>query len=398
MAYNPECVDCSTVDPVAPVIPPVQDPPGGGLPAGGEPGQVLSIDYDGNPVWVTGGGGGGSVTLYNTTGQSTTGGMTQKAITDALGEKVTAEAGKGLSTNDYTTTEKEKMASLENYDDTALAARVTTAEEDIDALETAVDGKQDTLVSGENLKTVNGESLLGSGNIEIQGGGSITVDDELDENSPNPVKNSALYVVFEGLRATAERLQERVVILEEKLAEYEAVRLTMVNEDAVESYDVLGKEAFGDPVTATLSVVSVDSTTPFYDNYVYLLDANGNAVAKSTTKFKFSDKLITFEARAGKKWGAEITNSSDQTHDGHPVTEMPEEYMKRIGFGDGEGEITTLYDYYNGFIYGTIYFGGDDAPDTTFFYNPYEGHISVTFGTDEYIKTADGERVKCCAA
>ena len=33
---------------------------------------------------MTGGGGGGSVTLYNTTGQSTTGGMTQKAITDEL--------------------------------------------------------------------------------------------------------------------------------------------------------------------------------------------------------------------------------------------------------------------------------------------------------------------------
>lgn len=37
---------------------------------------------------------------------------------------------------------------------------------------TALSGKQATLVSGTNLKTINNESLLGSGNITIQGGGS----------------------------------------------------------------------------------------------------------------------------------------------------------------------------------------------------------------------------------
>lgn len=77
-------IDCSTVDtPTSPIIPP-KDPPGGGLPSGGEPGQVLTIDDDGDPIWAPGGGGG--IILYNTTGQSTTGGMTQKAITDALAE------------------------------------------------------------------------------------------------------------------------------------------------------------------------------------------------------------------------------------------------------------------------------------------------------------------------
>lgn len=37
--------------------------------------------------------------------------------------------------------------------------------------DTAIQGKQDTLVSGTNIKTINNESLLGSGNITIQGGG-----------------------------------------------------------------------------------------------------------------------------------------------------------------------------------------------------------------------------------
>lgn len=43
-------------------------------------------------------------------------------------------------------------------------------------LESALGGKQDTLVSGTNIKTINGISLLGSGNIILSGGGgSATV-------------------------------------------------------------------------------------------------------------------------------------------------------------------------------------------------------------------------------
>ena len=38
-------------------------------------------------------------------------------------------------------------------------------------LNTALSGKQETLVSGTNIKTINNTSLLGSGDITIQGGG-----------------------------------------------------------------------------------------------------------------------------------------------------------------------------------------------------------------------------------
>lgn len=41
---------------------------------------------------------------------------------------VAAETGKGLSSNDYTTAEKTKLAGLENYDDTVLAGRVSDVE------------------------------------------------------------------------------------------------------------------------------------------------------------------------------------------------------------------------------------------------------------------------------
>lgn len=73
-----------------------------------------------------------------------------KAYVDSsLSGKVDKVGGMGLSTNDYTTTEKNKLGALP-----------TNTE-----LTSALNGKQATLVSGTNIKTVNGESLVGPGNI-----------------------------------------------------------------------------------------------------------------------------------------------------------------------------------------------------------------------------------------
>ena len=46
---------------------------------------------------------------------------------------------------------------------------------DVTGLSTALSAKQDTLVSGTSIKTVNGNSLLGSGDLVISGGGGSTV-------------------------------------------------------------------------------------------------------------------------------------------------------------------------------------------------------------------------------
>lgn len=45
-----------------------------------------------------------------------------------VGSKVDKVEGKGLSTNDFTTEEKTKLATLQNYDDTNISNRVTTLE------------------------------------------------------------------------------------------------------------------------------------------------------------------------------------------------------------------------------------------------------------------------------
>lgn len=47
-----------------------------------------------------------------------------KTITEVLLNKVDKEEGKGLSTNDYTDAEREKLAGLNNYDDTKIKVQL----------------------------------------------------------------------------------------------------------------------------------------------------------------------------------------------------------------------------------------------------------------------------------
>lgn len=59
-------------------------------------------------------------------------------------------------------------------------------------VDTALGGKQATLVSGTNIKTINNQSILGEGNITIDPGTQITVDSELSTSSTNPVENRVI--------------------------------------------------------------------------------------------------------------------------------------------------------------------------------------------------------------
>ena len=63
-------------------------------------------------------------------------------------------------------------------------------------IDTALNGKQDSLVSGTNIKTINGNSILGEGNIEITGG---TVDTTMSDTSENAVQNKVIKTYVDGL-------------------------------------------------------------------------------------------------------------------------------------------------------------------------------------------------------
>lgn len=77
-------------------------------------------------------------------------GLTQlwTRITSLLGGKVDKVEGKELSSNDYTTAEKTKLEGLSNYDDTALAGRVTTLENAGYQTESQVQSAIDTAIAG----------------------------------------------------------------------------------------------------------------------------------------------------------------------------------------------------------------------------------------------------------
>lgn len=59
---------------------------------------------------------------------SSTNPVQNKVIKEVLDNKVDKVSGKELSTNDYTTEEKTKLSELSNYDDTALTSRVYALE------------------------------------------------------------------------------------------------------------------------------------------------------------------------------------------------------------------------------------------------------------------------------
>lgn len=209
---------CEDVDPPKPIINPPKQPSGGSLPDGGAPGQILVIDDDGNPAWGSGGGG-GSVTLYNTTGQSTTGGMTQKAITDNLSlkapqaaltqletvvgtkasrsdldalettvdGKVDKETGKGLSSNDYTDADKAIVDGVTS----ALASKVDASVLNNYYTKTEADNllgdKQDVLTAGDYIAITKdpqtGETVIsatgGSGDDTFVAEYGVTTSQEL---------------------------------------------------------------------------------------------------------------------------------------------------------------------------------------------------------------------------
>ena len=97
-------------------------------------------------------------------------------LSSALGQKVDAVAGKGLSSADFTAAEKAKLGGIAasataNASDAELRARAshtgTQAISTVEGLAAALAGKQPNLVSGTNIKTINGQDITGPGNIVV---------------------------------------------------------------------------------------------------------------------------------------------------------------------------------------------------------------------------------------
>ena len=128
-----------------------------------------------------------------------------KAVAEALSGYVVAEVGKGLSSNDFTNEDKEKLYSAlqnENVDQTYIPNSENP--QSGKAVAEAVSDKQDSLVSGTNIKTINNQSILGSGNITIEGGSDVEVDQIYLPTSENAQSGKA---VAEAVEPKADKIE-----------------------------------------------------------------------------------------------------------------------------------------------------------------------------------------------
>lgn len=82
--------------------------------------ELKAIKINGQLYVIKTVGGSASVTVDSSLSSSSTNAVQNRVIYNALEDKVSKVAGKGLSTNDYTTTEKNKLAGLSNYNDSEL--------------------------------------------------------------------------------------------------------------------------------------------------------------------------------------------------------------------------------------------------------------------------------------
>lgn len=150
-----------------------------------------------------------ALTFDNTPTENSDNPVTSDGIYTALEGKVDAETGKGLSTNDYTTAEKNKLAGLQNYDDTALSGRVSdienvvpdtaTTSNKLATMEDVQSGGTTDYTDLNNKPQIAGVTLSGNRTLSDLGiQGELTFDNTPTENSTNPVKSGGVYSALAG--------------------------------------------------------------------------------------------------------------------------------------------------------------------------------------------------------
>ena len=198
---------------------------------------------------------------------SSTNPLQNKAIYEALAGKVDKANGKGLSTNDYTAEEKEKLAGIEagatkTYVDAALSTYSTNPVMN-KVVYTALGNKVDK-VSGKGLSendytTAEKQKLAG---IEA-GANKTVVDSSLSSSSLNPVQNKVIYEALQSFVTSWDDLTGKP----STLAGYGITADTLPTENStnpVESggiYDALeGKE----DISNKISAITANSTNDEY--------------------------------------------------------------------------------------------------------------------------------------
>ena len=119
----------------------------------------------------------------------------------------------------------------------ATTTQVNHQAADISALQTAMDGKQATLVSGENIKTINGESVLGEGNIEVAKKTDIPSTDNLATKD----ELTAVETVANNADTKADAATSRIESVETAMGNKQDTLVSGTNIKTVNSQSILGE-------------------------------------------------------------------------------------------------------------------------------------------------------------
>lgn len=146
-------------------------------------------------------------------------------VDDLLNGKVSVEEGKGLSTNDFTTLEKEKLAGLENYNDDAVMEHISNSEQAITDIQAAMG--TDALTT--TAQTVKGAINEVKGNAEAgltDLAAKVTANEDAlaivngDSSVTGSIKKSAATTLRDAKSYTdqkiAEMASEQAIVCDEK--------------------------------------------------------------------------------------------------------------------------------------------------------------------------------------
>lgn len=243
--------------------------------------------------------------------------------------------------NNYTTEDKDKLQTLENYDDTQvkeliknldsnkadkteIPTRVSQLENDSNYLTQHQDisTKQDTLISGTNIKTINNNSLLGEGNL------SIPIPTKVSQltNDSNFITNAVDNLTNYYLK-TNTYSKEEVNNLVNAIKSFDI--------EVVESLPIVMKEA-----TIYLVPNGQSEENNFYNEYIYV---NSKVELIGNTKVDISGKQDAPKEQGTDGQILGLSNGLPKWID-FPSQDDKWEFMGEIPIDLGEG-VSPLYEF-----------------------------------------------------
>lgn len=254
---------------------------------------------------------GANKTVVDTAMSSTsTNPVQNKAVNSALGNKVDKVTGKGLSTNDYTTDEKTKLAGiaagankythptshpasmitgladvattgsyndLSNKPTTMTPKAHTHAQSDVTGLATALSGKADTgHTHGAASATANGfmskEDKTKLNGIAT-GANKTTVDTALSASSTNPVQNKVINTALAGKASTSHNHNSAYIAKSLQMtADDGDVEVSWTNQDVVAKI-----KALGSGMTTAYASIGTTNNPNSIESFRFMVHKTGSA-------------------------------------------------------------------------------------------------------------------------